>query len=144
MMINAFHHFSPAEAVQVLRSATQASPGIFLVESFTANPLRLTPCALFGLPAILVNPFLTRRKPLVKFLLTWVLPVAPLAFVWDGVVSWFRMYLREDLASMTSELTDFEWEYGEFSFPPLGRGSYFYGVPCRPGRSGAVSVPAPS
>lgn len=131
LMVNAFHHFAPRLARAVLVDAHRNSDGIFIAENFGRNPLATLPCGFYGIPAAFANPVLTSEWRLAKALLTYVLPLIPLAVVWDGLVSSLRVYSREELLEMTRDLRDFEWHYGSFRYAPLGRGRYFYGVRTR-------------
>ena len=129
VIINALHHFPPELAASILRGACERSPGVFVAEGFERNPMRFAAFALAGIPALLVNPVLSPRHRLAKALLTWVLPAAFCASIWDGVVSTLRVYREDELRAMVAPLGDaFHWTYGTWSFPPFGRPYYFYGV----------------
>lgn len=129
MIINAFHHFPPAFAQQLLADAVATSSGIFIAEPFVRNPLRLLPLMATALVAFVATPFLTRRDRLQKAL--WILStLGPLAALWDGVVSTLRVYSEADLRAMVAPLGDgFTWTYGRHRFGLGGSGYYFWGVP---------------
>jgi hypothetical protein len=129
LILNAFHHFPPEAARNVLKNACLHSRGIFIAENFGRSPLETISCGVFGIPATFANPWRTPRQRVLKFLLTFVLPVIPLAVVWDGLVSSLRVYTRENLMEMTRDLDAFEWRHGIFHYMPFGRGQFFYGVP---------------
>ncbi len=129
VIINALHHFRPELAGAILRGACERSPGVFVAEGFERNPLLFGAFAAAGLPALFLNPWLTPRGKLPKAWLTWATPVALTASIWDGLVSTLRVYTEAELRAMVAPLGDaFEWTYGTYSFPPFGRGYYFYGV----------------
>ena len=131
-IMNAFHHFPPEVAGELLADAVRGSTGIFVSEAFERNPLRFLPLAPSGLPALLVNPLLARRDRLAKAALTWLTPLALGIATWDGIVSTLRVYSEADLMRMVEPLGGtFEWEYGTYRFSPLGKGTYFFGVPRR-------------
>jgi hypothetical protein len=126
VIINALHHLPPTLAGEVLRGACSSGPGVFIAEAFGRNPLRFFPFIISGGPAILVNPFLSPRHGLAKFLL---LPVSLVAGPWDGVVSTLRVYTERDLREMTAPLgEEFDWQYGTFPYPFGGKGYWFAGV----------------
>ena len=129
VIINAFHHFRPELAAEILRGACEEAPGVFLVEGFERNPLGFAAFAAAGLPALYANPALSARHRLAKALLTWGTPAALAASIWDGVVSTLRVYTEAELRAMAAPLgPEFEWEYGTYDFAPSGRGYYFRGV----------------
>jgi len=132
VIINSFHHFSPALAQSILRDAIDGSAGIFIAEPFERNPLRFGSFIPFGLAALAVNPFLSGRDRLKKALLTFASPAVAAVALWDGVISTLRVYNRAELEAMVAPLGDrFAWTFGYHRFSPGGRGYYFYGVPRR-------------
>jgi hypothetical protein len=130
VIINAFHHFPPALARDILADAVAGSAGIFIAEPFDRNPLRFASFIPVGAMALLANPLLSGRDRLPKALLTWATPAVVAASLWDGVVSTLRVYSQAELEAMVAPLGDrFVWRWGRHSFAPGGRGYYFYGVP---------------
>jgi len=130
VIINALHHFRPALARSVLRSACADSPGFFLVEGFERNPLRFAAFAPAGIPALLVNPVLAPRRRVAKAFLTWLTPLAFAASMWDGLVSTLRVYTEDELREMVRGFGDgFVWTYGTWRFGVVGEAYYFFGVP---------------
>lgn len=131
-IINAFHHFPPDIARELLADAVRGSAGIFVSEAFERNPLGFLPMTAAGLPALLANPILSKRDRLAKAAVTWLSPIAAGISLWDGIVSTLRIYSERDLREMVAPLGDsFTWEYGNYAFAPLGKGAYFFGVPRR-------------
>jgi hypothetical protein len=135
-IINALHHFPPGVARALLRGAGEGSPGLFIAEGLTRNPARATAVALAGVPALYLNPLLTEGTRLPKLLWTWPIPLALAAGIWDGAVSSMRAYTEADLRELVQPWgADWRWHYGEFTYPPWGKGSYFWGVPAPHGAS---------
>jgi hypothetical protein len=64
--------------------------------------------------------------------LTWLLPVMQLFVLWDGLVSWLRIYEVDELRALVAglEAPDWVWDIGTV---PLGkgplRGVYLVGHP---------------
>lgn len=132
VIINSFHHFSPALAQSILRDAVEGSAGIFIAEPFDRNPLRFGSFMPVGLLALAANPLLSSRDRVAKALMTWATPIIAGVSLWDGVVSTLRVYSREELEQMVAPLGDrFTWSWGRYDFPFGGNGYYFYGVPRR-------------
>jgi hypothetical protein len=129
-IINVFHHFPPPLARAVLADAVASSRGVFISESFGRDPRQFLNFMPAGLPALLANPVLSPRHRLAKALLTWATPVAMAMSLWDGLVSTMRVYTEDELRAMVEPLGDgFTWRWGTYPVPPLGRGTYFWGVP---------------
>lgn len=132
-IINAFHHFPPEVAAELLADAVRGSQGVFVSEAFERNPLRWAiPFAPAGLAALAASPLFTKRDRLLRAALAWFSPIALLMSTWDGVVSSLRIYSEEELFAMVAPLGDsFRWEYGNYEYAPFGKGMYFFGVPRR-------------
>jgi hypothetical protein len=130
LIINAFHHLSPALAASILRDAVSSRAPIFVSEAFERGPLGFAPMIPAGLLALAVNPLLSPRDRLAKAWLTWATPIALLSSGWDGLVSTMRVYDRADLEAMVAPLGEgYSWTYGNYAFPLGGRGYFFHGVP---------------
>ena len=79
----------------------------------------MTPLVLLA-----ATPFIKPARPL-RYVLTYVLPVVPLVYVWDGVVSHLHTYSCDELKTMTHDLQDssYSWEIGRLP-------SRFFPVTC--------------
>ena len=129
VIINALHHFPPELARAIVLGACADGPGVFIAEGFERRPLSFGAFAAAGVPALYANPVLSPRHKIEKALLTWAVPAALAASIWDGLVSTLRVYTEEELRAMVAPLGDtFRWHYGTFDFSPGGRGYYFRGV----------------
>ncbi|MFO0553797.1 MAG: hypothetical protein U0271_35765 [Polyangiaceae bacterium] len=137
-VFNAFHHFRPAEAKAVLRDAVaKRQPiGVFEVVSREAPMLfglLLTPVTVtLSMPAW--RPF---RWPWVA--LTWLLPIMQLFVLWDGLVSWLRIYSEAELRELVADLDtpdDWVWDIGKIKLgsAPL-HGTYLVGYQRRASRA---------
>lgn len=118
-MVNAFHHLPPALARSVLQDAVDAGRPICVVEVVSRTPLQLlgmmTSPVGFSLSLPLQRPF----RPSV-WAFTYLLPVVPAFVLWDGLVSWLRIYSPDELESLVRSLEradGWTWEIGTF---PLG------------------------
>jgi hypothetical protein len=95
--------------------------------------LTLLSLLLIPIAAWLFVPF---RRPFrwSRLLWTYLIPVIPFVFVFDGLISCFRAYSRRELQDMTNELATngYRWEIGEESggLLPL-RVTYLVGCPRR-------------
>ena len=103
MMVNSFHHMPPNIARKILSTAQSNNQPILIYE-MGENILPIWVWVLtlpLGLPivaltSILMLPFI---KPL-KFtdiLFTWIIPLIPIFYAWDGQASSPRTYTLEDI-----------------------------------------------
>lgn len=128
-IINVLHHLPPELATSVLRDAVHSRAPIFVAEGFERNPLRFAAFAPAGLPALALSPVLSRDRRISRAFLTWATPVALMCSVWDGLVSTLRVYSEAELRTMVGDDASYQWEYGNFTWVPFGRGYYFFGIP---------------
>jgi hypothetical protein len=129
-IINALHHFPPALAQQALLGMAKDGPGVFVAEGLVRNPLSFVAMMPWGIPALLAEPVLAPDAKLQRAALTWLSPVALLASAWDGTVSTFRCYSRDELMAFVEPLGPlWRWEFGHYDVAAFGQGSYFWGVP---------------
>lgn len=137
-MINSFHHLNENDAYSLLSNAQKNNQSVFIYE-MTDNKLPLFLWWLF-LPVSLVilfvmvlfmTPF---ARPLTwyQLLFTYVIPLIPVFYAWDGQASMPRIYGLKDLKFMTEKLKNdsdtgnaYTWHYGAVS----KGGIYLAGVP---------------
>jgi hypothetical protein len=131
-MFNAFHHFTPADARQVLEDAVRKRAPFASFELLTRNAfvVAISPLVIF-LRALAITPWIGRIT-VPRLLLTYLLPAAPFVTAWDGAVSCMRMYTVEELRELTRGFSaTYTWEAGEIALssrrlPPI---TYLVGVP---------------
>jgi hypothetical protein len=103
-MFNAFHHFAPSAARDVLGDAVRAREPIGIFESpdrrcstllslFFLTPLVVAAATPF------IRPFCWRR-----LFWTYVLPLVPLTCWWDGIVSQLRAYSASELQGLAEAI----------------------------------------
>ena len=121
-LFTSLHHFPPDEARRILRDAYERRAAICAFEftERTWTRVLLTP-VLAPLLLAVTTPGLKPRRPS-RFLFTYLLPLVPVAVVWDGVVSNLRTYLPEELDEMVHDLRspDYVWETGRLHSPDGG------------------------
>jgi hypothetical protein len=117
-MVNSFHHMPPPMARKILATAQSHKQPILIYEMARNNlptavwalllPLTLPIVALM---AVLLLPFI---KPLrfPDILFTWLIPVIPIFYAWDGQASVPRMYTFEDIKNelLPEEVAHYSWE----------------------------------
>lgn len=121
-MFGALHHFPP-DAVHALLAGLVARRQPLCLVDITASPLlrRLPPVAvapLIGLNAVVVAVVALVLAPAVRpvrplhLLLTYLPPVMPFVFAWDGTVSALRAYTPDDILAIARTVPGagaYEW-----------------------------------
>jgi len=117
-MFTSFHHFRPQDARAILQNAVDAgeSIAIFEIPRRAASTIALT----FGFVFLLfvctpwMRPFRWSR-----LFWTYLVPLIPLALLFDGVISCLRTYQPREMLEIVGKLTDCEyrWKTGEHSSP---------------------------
>jgi hypothetical protein len=132
-VFTAFHHFRAADARAILAAAVRDRQGVFIAEATPRRPAALALQALVPLAVLVLTPAI-RPFRWSRLFWTYVVPVLPLAILFDGVVSTLRVYTPEEMLAMGREVggDEYEWEAG-FERPagsPLPL-PYLIGVPRR-------------
>jgi hypothetical protein len=113
-IFSAFHHFEPARAKQILKSAVESSRPIGIFEGGERSIIDMlgvlftTPFSFF-----IFTPFMKPYK-LSRFIFTYLIPLIPITTIWDGIVSMFRMYKPDELLEMANsvEPEKYVWRSG--------------------------------
>lgn len=119
-MVNCFHHMPPPRARAILASAHDNREPILIYEMgqnslpfavwLIALPLALP---IVALTALLLTPFV-RPLTLRQLFFTYVIPLVPIFYAWDGQASMPRIYTLEDLDELLQGLDSpaYRWEKG--------------------------------
>ena len=115
-MVCSFHHMKPDTARNILINAKETKQPICIYEiSDNSFPTFLWWVAipLNFIMAFLITPFV---RPLTwrQIIFTYLIPIIPLFFAWDGAVSNVRTYTLKDLDVLLEGLNadDYRWEKG--------------------------------
>ncbi len=94
LIVDSFHHIPPKNRLATLASLTRSAERVMIFESLHNNPLSILLAAFGALFAWVLVPILCFNKPgnMRRILWCWLLPVAPLMFGWDSIVSCKRMW----------------------------------------------------
>lgn len=113
-IFSAFHHFKPADAKKIILDAVNNKIPIAIFEGAEKNIKNfLGILVLTPLIFLLITPFIKPFR-LSRILLTYILPLIPIATTWDGIVSVLRMYSTEELMNMAKECSSnkYIWKTG--------------------------------
>jgi hypothetical protein len=140
-MFTSFHHFSPEEARAILQNAVDAGEGIGIFEVTQRAPLTIGLMFPWALMPFVCTPWI-RPFRWSRLLWTYLIPIIPLVFLFDGVVSCLRTYGPRELREIVDKLpaSEYQWEIGEH---PSGRVPITYLIGCpRACAAGSHSIKA--
>lgn len=134
-LFSSFHHFRPDDAARIVGDAVAKGQGIAIAESTQRHPLLIAYMLITPLLVLLTSPF---QRPFrwSRLFWTYVVPVVPLAVMFDGIVSCLRTYTPEellDLAAGVPGAASYRWEAGVDRLGALPVGvTYLIGYPAQP------------
>ena len=133
-LFTAFHHFRPDTARAILADAVQKRAPIAIFEPLERRAGMLVMLFAVSLVRGFTHTHRLGRMNGGRFFWTYVVPLAPVAFAWDGLVSALRTYTPRELAGLAAEAgtSRFAWEAGRFyTDGPYGRmpTTYLVGYP---------------
>jgi hypothetical protein len=113
-MFTSFHHFSPEDARAILQNAVDAREGIGIFEITRRAPLTIGLMFPWALMPFVCTPWI-RPFRWSRLLWTYLIPIIPLVFLFDGVVSCLRTYRPQELREIVDTVTagEYHWEIGE-------------------------------
>ena len=111
-----FHHFDPTAAVQILRDVTAKRAPIGIFEFTERKRSNLFGMLLSPLAVFCQTPRIESFR-LGRFFWTYVIPIIPLIYWWDGTVSHLRTYTLTELKNMVGAVNApaYHWEIGKIS-----------------------------
>lgn len=114
-LFNGLHHFQREDAKAVLQGAVANGQPIVVFEMAQRNILSLIQAFTLPVSVLLFTPFVRPFKWW-RMILTYVIPLASLVLLWDGVVSVLRCYQPSELQEMAEELDGmpYHWEIGSY------------------------------
>jgi hypothetical protein len=113
-MFSAFHHFNPADANKILKSAVTANLPIAIFEGADKSIFNFLGILFFTpIMFFIFTPFMKPFR-LSRLFFTYIIPVIPLTTLWDGLVSVLRMYSPDQMLKMAEEAGgNYEWTSGK-------------------------------
>lgn len=130
-IFNAFHHFPPELARAILADAVSKRQPIGVFEVVSREPVPLLGLLLSPLTVTLSMPFWRPfRWPWIVW--TWLFPVMQPFVLWDGIVSWLRIYSVEELRALVAgiDAPDWEWDIGTIQLGSApAHATYLIGTP---------------
>ncbi len=99
------HHVPGKDRAAVVANLIASADGVLVAEPLRRNAVSMAFVLLSLVPALLL-PLLyaARRGRLRRVLWCWLLPIAPILFVWDGIVSSLRMWTSEEWSAEAASI----------------------------------------
>lgn len=112
-LFTAFHHFKPEQAQGILKNAVDNQMPIGIFEITERKPGSLMTLIVAPITCLIFSLFIRPYK-ISRLFWTYILPIVPIMYTWDGLVSNLRTYTKSELCEMTNQFQDrFTWETGE-------------------------------
>ena len=113
-MFTSFHHFPPDEARAILQNAVDAGEGIGIFEITRRTPSTIALMLAWAVMLFFCTPWI-RPFRWSHLLWTYLVPIIPLVWVFDGIVSCLRTYRPEELLEIVDGLSpsQYQWQVGE-------------------------------
>lgn len=115
-LFTALHHFAPEQARRVLADAVRKRAPIAVFEPLERTARMITLLGLVSFLRGFTHTPRVGRLTAARFLVTYVVPIAPAIFAWDGMVSALRTYTPDELHALAMSVGshDYRWEAGRF------------------------------
>jgi hypothetical protein len=112
-VFTAFHHFRPADARAILAATVRDQQGIAVAEATSRTPTALAMMLLVPVAVWLMTPAI-RPIRWSRLFWTYIVPVIPVAVLFDGIVSCLRTYTPDEMLAMAREVggVGYDWEAG--------------------------------
>ncbi|WP_299530935.1 hypothetical protein [Ulvibacterium sp.] len=137
-MVNSFHHMPPKEARKILESAQENHQPLLIYELGENNIPLLVWWVFLPIGLIILVVMVLFMTPFVKpltwrqLVFTYIIPIIPICYAWDGQASLPRMYTLADLDKLLEGLKkeNYIWEKG-YAKTKKGKkkGTYLMGIP---------------
>lgn len=137
-MVNCFHHMRPEQARKIVQSAAENKEPLLIYEMAENNiplivwwlmlPISLT---IVMLMCFFMTPFV-RPMTWQQIVFTYLIPVIPITYAWDGQASLPRMYTMDDMDELLEglETEHYTWKKGRaLDAKGKKKGTYVIGMP---------------
>jgi len=135
----AFHHFAPADAEAILRTAVEARQPIGLFEVAERRAFTIALAPLVALAQLATAPW-QRPWRWRRLALTYLVPLVPFVLAFDGTVSCLRAYRVDELLALANRVgggPDWRWEAGRIPVAfGVGNVVYLLGHPTQAAANG--------
>jgi len=128
-LFTAFHHFDSRSAARILENAVREKQAIAIFEVTGRSLLQYIQVVISSFAVLVTVPFI---RPFSWKNLFWVylIPLAPIFILWDGLVSNQRTYSVPELESLIEpHRGEYSWSYGIVPSRWITQITYLFGKP---------------
>jgi hypothetical protein len=127
----AFHHFRRQQALAILKDTVDKRQGIGIFEYTERRIIKHFYYGILFQAWLLLSTLFGKPRERQTIFWTCIVPVVPLVFCWDAVVSCLRTYSVAELEELVGELGDcaHTWEVGTLKTRRPFRVTYLIGYP---------------
>ena len=111
-----FHHFKPEDAQKIIENCIRSKESICIFEFTERSLINIVKITFFGFLLVWLNTPFIRPFKLGRLFWTYIIPVVPLTYCWDGFVSHIRSYSQSELARMVDRIEksdSYYWDIGK-------------------------------
>ncbi len=137
-MVASFHHMQPHMAKQILTSAEKSKEPILIYEIAENNIPLLVWCLMLPislliliLMSLVMTPFV-RPLTFSQVIFTYLIPIIPIVYAWDGQASIMRTYTFKDIETLIEKKDNqsYKWEMTQAKKNNGKKAGYFiFGYP---------------
>ena len=113
-LVGSFHHMEPEVAISILQDAVNNRKAICVIEISDNSAPKLLWWIAFPVNIIMCLIVTPLVKPMSwqQLLFTYLIPIIPICFAWDGAVSNARTYTLDDLNVLLNQIdsSGYEWK----------------------------------
>ena len=120
---SSFHHFKPQQAKQIIQAMIDDGMPICIFEFTERSVVNLLKVIFFGFLLVWINTPFIRPFKFNRLFWTYIIPVVPLTYSWDALVSHIRTYTIEEIKQMLDQIEEsqrYDWELGKIASPKSG------------------------
>ena len=115
-LFTGLHHFKPDGVVKILQDAQAKNAPIALFEFTERAANRIIPAFLLGFIMGILDTHKVKNRSWGRMFFTYLLPLAPLFYWWDGIVSNLRTYTVDELTQLVKDADPdgkYDWDIGK-------------------------------
>lgn len=131
-LFTSFHHFQPEMAKKIIEDAVKNNRPIGIFEFTERTFSNVFKVIFFGILLVFINtPFIKPFK-WSRIFWTYLVPVMPLVYCWDALVSHIRTYSTQELSELIKEIdtSKYTWETDQVKSKKSGFNiTYLIGYP---------------
>ncbi len=130
-LFTAFHHFDPPQARAILADAVRQRVPIAVFEGASKHPLELVFILIATFPLNWLSVLATQPRSWRRIFFTFIVPIVPMAALWDGLASILRLYSPTQLRRLCAGLAtpDYTFRTGYLRHRTGARLIYLVGEP---------------